>query len=74
MTAMFESEQVPPRDFALQKTNTIFFFIFYFRPQMSSSERTTHRALSKEDNKFLQDIWGSQFLEEVPETPHTVKS
>ena len=74
MSVMFEPEQVLSKDFGfgLQGTNAIFFFFifffsfFYFMPQVSHSNRTANRATLKENNKFLQDIWGSNFLQQVP--------
>ena len=66
MSVMFEPEQVLSKDFGLQGTNAIFLSFFYFMPQVSHSDRTANRATLKENNKFLQDIWGSNFLQQVP--------
>ena len=66
MSEMFEPEQVLSKDFGLQGTNAIFLSFFYFMPQVSHSDRTANRATLKENNKFLQDIWGSNFLQQVP--------
>lgn len=66
MSVMFEPKQVLSKDFGLQGTNAIFLSFFYFMPQVSHSDRTANRATLKENNKFLQDIWGSNFLQQVP--------
>ena len=66
MSVMFEPEQVLSKDFGLQGTNATFLSFFYFMPQVSHSDRTANRATLKENNKFLQDIWGSNFLQQVP--------
>ena len=66
MSVMFEPEQVLSKDFGLQGTNAVFLSFFYFMPQVSHSDRTANRATLKENNKFLQDIWGSNFLQQVP--------